>query len=329
MTASTGNRPRVFVSRRIPDEGLDRILERCDADVWEGDLPPSRGELGRRVVGCDGILTLLTDSVDAELLDLAGPQLRVVSNYAVGVDNIDLSACADRGIAVGHTPGVLTEATADLAWTLLMASGRRLLESVDYVRAGRWVTWNPTLLRGAEIHGSTLGIIGFGRIGQAVARRAAGFGMRVLYNDVAGRMSGVEEALNAEFVPLDQLYAESDFISLHSNLTAESKGFIGASALAKMKPTVTLINTARGPIIDTDALVAALSDGTIARAALDVTDPEPLPIEHALHKLPNVLIVPHISSATYTTRARMATMAADNLLAGVAGRPLPNAVDLT
>ncbi len=319
----------MFVSRRIPDEGLERIRERCDADVWEDELPPPRDEMLRRVVGCDGLLTLLTDTVDAELLDRAGPQLRVVSNYAVGVDNVDLPACASRGIAVGHTPGVLTETTADLAWTLLMASGRRLVESVDYVRAGHWETWSPTLLRGAEIHGSTLGIIGFGRIGQAVARRAGGFGMRVIYHDAAGRLVEAEKSLDAEFVPLDALYAESDFVSLHSNLTAETRGLIGAAAFAQMKPTATLINTARGPIVDTDALVAALRDGSIARAALDVTDPEPLPIDHPLHQLPNALIVPHISSATYATRARMATMAADNLIAGVSSQPLPHAVSST
>lgn len=321
------DRPRAFVARRIPEEGLDLLRMACDLDVWEDELPPLRDELLRRVAGCQGILTLLTDRVDDELLDAAGPQLRVVSNYAVGFDNVDVPACTRRGIAVGNTPGVLTETTADLAWTLLMAAARRVVEGADYVRAGKWKTWGPLLLLGPDVHGATLGIVGLGRIGQAMARRATGFGMRILYHDVARAAEAVEAALGATYVPLDTLLAESDFVTLHVNLSAETKGLIDARALARMKRSAILVNTARGPVVDTDALVDALRAETIAAAALDVTDPEPLPADHALIGLANCLIVPHIASATRATRGMMAAMAAANLLAGVAGLPLPTSVN--
>jgi lactate dehydrogenase-like 2-hydroxyacid dehydrogenase len=327
MTSTS--RPRVFVTRRIPDEGLAPIRDACELDLWEGELPPPRDELLRRVAGCHGILTLLTDRVDDELLDAAGSQLRVVSNYAVGYDNIDVPACTRRGIAVGNTPGVLTETTADLAWTLLMAAARRIVEGADYVRGGHWKTWGPLLLLGPDIHGATLGIVGFGRIGQAVARRAAGFNMRILYHDVVRVPEAVEETLQATYVPLDVLLAESDFVTLHVNLTDATRHLVDGPALARMKPTAILVNTARGPVVDTDALVEALEDGTIAAAALDVTDPEPIPVDHPLVARPNCLIVPHVASATRATRGRMATMAAANLLAGLEGRPLPTAVNPT
>jgi len=319
-------RPRVFVARRIPDEGLDAVRAVCDADVWPDDLPPPRAELLRRVRGCDGILTLLTDRVDDELLDMAGPGLKVVSNYAVGYDNVDVAACARRGIPVGNTPGVLTDTTADLAWALLMAAARRLPEGDRYVRAGEWKTWGPLLLLGPDVHGATLGIVGFGRIGQAVARRAQGFGMRILYHDVQPVPDEVAGPLGATFVPLETLLAESDFVSLHVNLTEETRHLINAVTLAAMKPTAVLVNTSRGPVIDGLALADALREGVIWAAALDVTDPEPIPMDDPLVGLDNCLIVPHIASASRATRGKMAAMAAANLIAGVRGEPLPTQV---
>jgi lactate dehydrogenase-like 2-hydroxyacid dehydrogenase len=321
-----GGRPRVFVARRIPDEGLTTITAACDADIWPDELPPPRDELLRRVAGCDGILTLLTDRVDDELLDAAGTQLRVVSNYAVGFDNIDVAACARRGVAVGNTPGVLTETTADLAWALLMAAARRLPEGDRYVRAGQWRTWGPMLLLGPDVHGATIGIVGFGRIGQAVARRARGFGMEILYHDVTQLPDEVTGPLGAAYAPLDELLARSDFVTLHVNLTAETRHLINATTLAAMKPTAVLVNTSRGPVVDQAALAAALRDGVIWAAALDVTDPEPIPMDDPLVGLDNCLVVPHIASATGATRGKMAAMAAANLLAGVRGEPLPTPV---
>ena len=319
-------RPRVFVARILPDEGLEAISAACDMDLWDGDLPPPRDELLRRVAGCAGVLTLLTDRVDDEFLDAAGPQLKVVSNYAVGFDNIDVAACARRGIPVGNTPGVLTDTTADLAWALLMAAARRLPEGDRYVRDGNWKTWGPLLLLGPDVHGSTIGIVGFGRIGQAVARRAAGFGMRILYHDVNRLPDDVTEPLGAAYSPLEALLAESDFVSLHVNLTPETRHLIDARTLGLMKPTAVLVNTSRGPVVDQRALADALRSGTIAAAGLDVTDPEPIPMDDPLVGLDNCLIVPHIASASRATRARMATMAAANLIAGVRGEPLPTEV---
>ena len=318
--------PRVFVARRIPEEGLASVREACDADIWPDELPPQRDELLRRIVGCDGVLTLLTDRVDDAFLDAAGPGLRVVSNFAVGFDNIDLAACARRGVAVGNTPGVLTETTADLAWALLMAVARRLPEGDRYVRDGLWKTWGPMLLLGPDVHGATLGIVGFGRIGQAVARRAQGFGMEILYHDVARLPEAVTAPLGATYVPLGELLARSDFISLHVNLTAETRHLMNATTLAQMKPTAVLVNTSRGPVVDQAALAAALRDGIIWAAGLDVTDPEPIPMDDPLVGLDNCLVVPHIASATRATRGKMAAMAAANLIAGVLGQPLPTPV---
>ncbi len=320
-------RPHVFVARRIPDDGLRPIVEATEADIWTGDVEPPREELLRHVAGCDGILTLLTDRVDAALLDAAGPQLRVVSNLAVGFDNVDVAECTSRGIPVGNTPGVLTETTADLAWALLMAVARRVVEGAAHVRSGRWRTWDPLLLLGPDVHGATLGIVGFGRIGQAVARRAGGFGMRVLYHSRTRAAPDIERSLGATFVSLDELLAESDFVTLHVNLTLETRSLINAAALARMRPTSILVNTARGPVVDTMALYEALRGGTIAAAALDVTDPEPLPADHPLIGLANCLVVPHIASASWATRGKMAEMAAANLLAGVRGERLPTLVN--
>jgi lactate dehydrogenase-like 2-hydroxyacid dehydrogenase len=319
-------RPRVFVSRIIPDEGLDPIAAACDLDLWRDDLPPPRDELLRRVAGRDGILTLLTDRVDDGLLDAAGPQLKVVSNYAVGFDNIDVAACARRGVAVGNTPGVLTETTADLAWALLMAAARRLPEGDRYVRAGKWKTWGPLLLLGPDVHGATIGIVGFGRIGQAVARRAQGFGMEILYHDLHQLPDDVTGPLGATYLPLEELLPRCDYVSIHVNLSEETRGLINAKTLAWMKPTAVLVNTSRGPVVDQTALAAALKGGVIAAAALDVTDPEPIPMDDPLVGLDNCLIVPHIASASRATRGKMAQMAAANLLAGVRGEPLPTPV---
>ena len=321
------DRPRVFVARVIPDDGLDPIREGCDAEVWPDELPPPRGDLLRAIAGCHGVVTLLTDRVDDEFLDAAGPGLRVVSNFAVGFDNVDVAACTRRGVPVGNTPGVLTETTADLAFALLMAAARRVAEGDRYVRAGRWRTWGPMLLLGPDVHGATLGIVGFGRIGQAMARRAAGFGMRVLYHDVARVDEAVERVLGAEYQPLGALLATADIVSLHVNLSDETRGLIDAERLGWMKSTAVLVNTSRGPVVDSMALYAALRDGVIAAAALDVTDPEPLPADHPLLALDNCLVVPHIASASRATRGRMAAMAAANLLAGVRGERLPTPVN--
>jgi lactate dehydrogenase-like 2-hydroxyacid dehydrogenase len=311
----------------MPDEGLDPIGEACDAEIWPDELPPPRDELLRAIEGCDGVLTLLTDRVDDEFLDRAGAQLKVVSNFAVGFDNIDVPACTQRGIPVGNTPGVLTETTADLAFALLMAAARRLPEGDRYVRAGQWRTWGPMLLLGPDVHGGTLGIVGFGRIGQAVARRARGFGMRILYHDLRRADEEVERELDATFLPLEELFAASDFVSLHVNLSDETRGLVNIERLRWMKPTAILVNTSRGPVVDSMALFDALRDGVIAAAALDVTDPEPLPADHPLLRLDNCLVVPHIASASRATRGKMAAMAAANLLAGVRGERLPTPVN--
>ncbi len=320
-------KPRVFVARVIPSDGLDRVTEATDATVWPDDLPPTRDELLRSIEGCEGVLTLLTDRVDAEFLDRAGPQLKVVSNYAVGFDNIDVPECTRRGIPVGNTPGVLTETTADLAFALLMAAARRLPEGDRYVRGGKWKTWGPMLLLGPDIHGATIGIVGFGRIGQAVATRAAGFGMTILYHDVNRLPDAVTAPLGAQYVPMEELLERSDFVSLHVNLTPETRHLIDAAALRRMKPTAILVNTSRGPVVDGAALASALRDGVIGGAALDVTDPEPIPMDDPLVGLDNCLIVPHIASASLATRGMMAQMAAANLLAGLRGERLPTPVN--
>ena len=308
MAGVTNARPRVFVARRIPDAGLEPILEACAADVWEDELPPPRDELLRRIAGCDGVLTVLTDRVDDEFLDAAGASLRVVSNYAVGFDNVDVPACTRRGIPVGNTPGALAE-------------GDR------YVRAGRWRTWGPQLLLGGDVHGATLGIVGFGRIGQAVARRALGFGMTVLYWSRTRAELVTERELGATFVELDELLGRSDFVTLHVSLNDDTRHLIDATALERMKPSAVLVNTARGPVVDQAALADALREGSIAAAGLDVTDPEPMAADDPLLQLDNCLVVPHIASASYATRGKMAEMAAANLLAGLRGERLPNPVN--
>ena len=318
---------RVFVTREIPAGGLELVRGACRADVWAEELPPPREVLLERVRGAQGVLALLTDRIDAEVMDAAGLGLKVISNFAVGYDNVDVKAATARGIPVGNTPGVLTETTADMAFALLMAAARRIAEGADYVRAGKWRTWGPTLLLGHDIHGATLGIVGMGRIGQALARRAAGFDMRIVYFDpFCDPTKGpfVDVGLRCE---LPDLLAEADFVSLHVPLSQDTHHLINARTLAMMKPNAVLINTSRGPVVDSDALYEALKAGQIAYAALDVTEPEPLPAGHRLLTLPNCLVVPHIASASFATRTRMAVMAAENLLAGLQGRRLPNCVN--
>ena len=324
---TSDKRPRVFVSRIIPDAGLQLIVNQTDADVWQPDMPPPRDELLRRVEGVDGFLAMLTDAVNDELLDRAGPQLRVVSNYAVGFDNIDVPACTRRGVAVGNTAGVLTETTADCAFALLMAAARRIPEAYDYVRQGKWKTWGPMLLLGPDIHHATLGILGFGRIGREIAKRARGFDMQVLYYDVFPAPPEEEARLGARRASLDEVLAASDFITLHVNLTPETHHMMNRDAFAKMKRSAILVNASRGPVVDPDDLYDALRNGVIAGAALDVTEPEPLPADHKLLTLPNCLIVPHIASASFKTRGEMARIAAENVLAGIAGKPLPSFVN--
>jgi glyoxylate reductase len=297
--------------------------EAADLEIWPEDLPPPYQVLLQKAPGMDGLLSLLTDRVDASLMDAAGKRLRVISQMAVGVDNVDLAAATARGLPVGHTPGVLTETTADFAWALMLAAARRVAEGDRYTRAGRWHTWGPLLLLGPDVHAATLGIIGFGRIGQAVARRARGFAMRVLYHD-RRRQPEAEAALGAEYAPLDRLFAEADFVTLHTDLNPTTRHLIDDAALALMKPGAILVNTARGPIVDPEALYRALTAGTLAGAALDVTEPEPIAPDSPLLSLDNCLIAPHIASASIQTRTKMATMAAANLVAGLRGERLPN-----
>ena len=297
---------RVFVARNLPFPALDRLRAEHDVEVWPERLPPPRD----RLEGHEGLLTLLTDPVDAELL-AASPGLRAVSNYAVGVDNVDLGAATARGIPVGNTPGVLTESTADLAVALMLALMRRLPKAQQEVRAGEWLTWEPARLLGRDLHRSTVLVVGAGRIGKAVARRLNGFGAKVI------------EAGRGDPLPLGDV----DVVTLHCPLTDETCGLISAGELAAMKSDAYLVNTARGPIVDPGALLDALRGGEIAGAALDVTEPEPLPADDPLLDAPNLIVVPHVASATHATRAAMADMAVDNLLAGLRGEPMPHCVN--
>jgi len=313
-------KPKVFVTRFIPEPGLLLLRESCQVQVWPRELPPSRAELLAGVRSADGLLCLLTDGIDAEVMQAGN--LKVISNMAVGVDNIDVEAATSRGIPVGNTPGVLTDATADFAMTLLMAAGRRVAEGERYVRAGRWQTWGPQLLLGADFAGATLGLIGFGRIGQAVAKRAAGFDLRVIYHDPSA-----VPAFGASAADLDTVLRESDFLSLHVPLTPETHHLINATTLARMKPTAVLVNTARGPVVELNALYKALKSKRLFAAALDVTEPEPLPADSRLLTLENCLVVPHIASASRKTREQMAVMAAQNVVAGLSGERLPHCVN--
>jgi glyoxylate reductase len=327
------DQPKVFVTRIIRDKGLDLVKEACQADIWPDELPPSRETLLERVHGVDGLLCLLTDRIDGEVMDTAGPELKVISNHAVGFDNIGVAAATARGIPVGNTPGILTDATADMAFALMMAAGRRVVEAEKFLRAGKWKTWGPSLLLGVDFAGATLGIVGFGRIGQAVAKRASGFDMRVLYYDPSASAqhpdssTELSASLNAISTDLDTLLRESDFISVHVPLTPKTRHMVNADFLSKMKPDAVLVNTARGGVLDQSALYKTLEGQRIFAAALDVTDPEPLPLDSPLLELDNCIIVPHIASASVQSRDMMAFLAAENLLAGLEGKRLPHCVN--
>ena len=306
---------RVYVTKNIPPDHLERLSD-CDVGVWEGDGPVPRDLLLDEVGGARGLLCMLTDAIDAELLDGAS-HLEVVSQMAVGVDNIDLEACRGRGIVIGHTPDVLTETVADTAFALLASIVRRLPEGEREVRAGEWGPWEIFHLAGGDLHGTTLGIVGMGRIGRAVARRAIGFDMEVVYS------SPRAVDVDAERVSLEDLLGLADHVVLCTRLDEATRGLISHGEFARMKPTSYLVNVSRGPVVDTDALVAALAGGLIAGAALDVTDPEPLPVDHPLLGFDNCLVVPHIASASVGTRRAMSALAVENLLAGLRGDPLP------
>lgn len=315
----------VFVSRKLPGSAISTLeASGHRVDVWPHDLPPPPGVLASKLAVTDAAVLLLTDRVDARLLRSC-PRLRVIANVAVGYDNIDVAAASELGIWVTNTPGVLHETTADFAFALLLAVARRVVASERFARAGGWKTWSPTAFLGPDVHGATLGIVGMGQIGQAVARRARGFAMRVVYTSRT-RTPTLEQELGIEWRPLEHLLAESDFVSLHVPLTAETQRLLNRERLWRMKPGAILVNTARGPVVDHEALVDALRRGHLGGAGLDVTDPEPLPPEHPLWSFENVVITPHIASASEPTRARMAEMAAANVIAVLEGREPPNPV---
>jgi glyoxylate reductase len=317
---------KVFVTRKILEEGLNMLRERYDVEVSDYDGIIPREMLLKKVKGADALLSLLTDNIDAEVMDAAGPNLKIIANYAVGYNNIDVEEATKRGIMVTNTPGVLTETTADFAWTLLMAIARRIVEADKFVREGKFRGWEPMLLLGTDVFGATLGIVGFGRIGQAMARRALGFNMRVLYYDNSRVDEQLEKELKATFVDLPTLLKESDFVTLHVPLTKQTHHLIGEKELKMMKKDAYLINTARGPVVDEKALVKALKEGWIKGAALDVFENEP-EIEPELLKLDNVVLAPHIASASYATRSKMSVMVAENIIKALNGEVPPNLVN--
>lgn len=316
---------RAFITRQLPEEALRIARAAAEIDVWPDDAPPPSAALAARLADSDGLLCLLTDRVDETLL-AAAPKLRVVSQMAVGYDNIDVAACTGRGIAVGNTPGVLAETTADLAFALLLMTARRLGEAERWLRANQWTTWSPMELTGADVHHAVLGIVGMGQIGFEMARRATGFQMRLLYHSRT-RVESAEREFGARWLPLPELLAHSDFVSLHTPLSSATRHLIGRNELAMMKPTGILINTARGAVVDQAALAEALRERRIAGAGLDVFEAEPLPADDPLLLLDNVFLLPHIGSASVATRTKMAVLAAENLVAGLRGGPLPHAVN--
>lgn len=320
-------KPVVYITRKIFPEAIDIISKVAEIKVWESESAVPYQTLLKQVKDIDGLLCMLSDKVDASVLD-AAPRLKVVSNYAVGYDNVNVAQATKRGIAVGNTPGVLSETTADLAFALLMAAARRIAEADKYTRNGLWqVTANPRLLIGRDVHHSTLGIVGLGRIGAEVARRGKGFQMRVLYHN-RNRREDVERELGVEYVAtLAELLSQSDFISLHVPLTEDTRRIIGAAELAMMKPTAILVNTSRGQVVDQKALYQALKSGQIAAAAIDVFEVEPVAADDPLLTLDNIVFTPHIGSASTATRTKMAVMAAENLVAGLQGKMLPNCVN--
>jgi glyoxylate reductase len=350
--------PIVVVTRRLPPKAWNQLRAQADLVCWEQDCPVARGWLVDHLPAAEGLYCLLTDRIDREVLQF-GKRLRVISTMAVGYDHIDIEECTQRGIAVGHTPGILTETTADLAFALLLAAARRIVEGADYVRQGRWTTWSPDLLLGQDVCGATLGLVGFGRIGQAVARRAQGFQMKVLAVRSPHGVSGLPRSSvspgpdaqpsatqefhweipppwtshdqplgsSLQYVDLQEALIQSDFVSLHVPLTPQTHHLMGEAEFRVMKPSSILVNTSRGAVVDTEALYQALANGLIGGAALDVTDPEPFPVLHPLLTLPNCLIIPHLGSASVATRTRMACMAAENIIAGLRGDVLPHCVN--
>lgn len=319
-------KPKVYVTRELPERGLKIIKEHFDAEVWPEYAPPPKKVIIEKVRNVDALVSLLSDKIDAEVFD-AAPKLKIVSQMAVGFDNIDIQEATKRGIYVTNTPEVLTDTTADFAWALLMAVARRVVEADKYVRTGQWkVGWHPSMFLGRDVHGATIGIVGAGRIGYAVAKRAKGFNMKILYYDVIPRPE-MEKELGAKRVDLDTLLKESDFVSIHVPLTKETYRLISAEKLRLMKKTAYLINNARGPVVDEKALYEALKDGRIAGAGLDVFEHEPTPVDNPLLKLDNVVVAPHISSASFETRSRMAEMVAENLVAFFEGKTPPNLVN--
>ncbi len=317
---------KVLVTRRLFDEAVDRLNEHVSVDLNPTDRILTPDELREKLREVDGVMSLVTDRIDSALLD-ACPKLRIVANVAVGLDNIDLGAATRKGILVTNTPEVLTETTADLTWCLMLAAARRIVEADSFVRDGRFEAWGPRMFLGLDVFWKTLGILGLGRIGRAVARRAAGFGMRILYYDpmdVSGVLAG---DLGAEKAPLEKIYAEADFITLHVPLLAETHHLLNADAFAAMKPNCVVVNTSRGPVVDERALIDALRSGTIAGAGLDVFEREPK-IDPKLLSMPNVVLAPHIGSASHETRLRMCMMAAENILVALGGERPPNLVNV-
>ena len=319
------SKPKVFVTQNIPQAGLDLLMMECDVFVNKEDRVLSKGEIIERLKGMDGMVCLLTDAIDGEIMD-AEPNLKVISNYAVGFDNIDVEAATERGIPVTNTPGVLTETTADFAWALLMAIARRVVEADKFTREGKFKGWRPQLLLGSDVYGKTIGIVGMGRIGQAMARRARGFGMNILYYDEYRPDPAVEKELGATYVPFDELLQKADYVSIHVPLMESTHHLIGERELKLMKKTAYLINSARGPIVDEKALVKALQEKEIAGAGLDVFEDEP-ELAPGLAELDNVVIAPHIASATIETRSKMATEAAEGCLSVLKGERPVNLVN--
>ena len=317
---------KVYVTRELPERGLKMIKERFDAEVWPEYAPPPKKVIIEKTRNVDALASLLSDKIDAEVFD-AAPKLKIVAQMAVGFDNIDVQEATKRGIYVTNTPEVLTDTTADFAWALLMAVARRVVEADKYVRTGQWkVGWHPSMMQGRDIHGATIGIVGAGRIGYAVAKRATGFNMKILFYDVIPRPE-MEKELGAKKVDLDMLFRESDFVSIHVPLMKETLHLVNAEKLKLMKKTAYLINNSRGPVVDEKALYEALKEGRIAGAGLDVFEQEPIPVDNPLLKLDNVVVAPHISSASYETRSKMAEMVAENLVAFFEGRKPPNLVN--
>jgi glyoxylate reductase len=316
----------VLVTRRLPPRPMELLHERTEADVWEGDGAMDRGQLLDRIRGKRGAITLLTDKVDAEFLDAAGPGLVIVANYAVGFDNVDVAECTRRGVPVSNTPEVLTETTADTAWALMMAAARRVPEGDRFLRSGTPWIWGPEMMLGRDVHGKVLGIVGFGRIGQAVARRGSGFGMRIVYFDVIRPPEAVELEVGAEYGEFDDLLADADFISVHVALTKETRHLFGAEQFRRMKETAVLVNTSRGPVIDEAAVADALAAGEIFAAGLDVFENEP-EVHPKLLDLDNAVVIPHLGSATVETRDAMGYLALENLLKALAGERPPTLVN--